>query len=1147
MLPDLPDPPPNPGVLVRLTGLVAIECESTGSHHLSSAQARVAFVRMALDGPGGTGRDQLADTIWPDGLPDTWASALRSVVSRVRSFVAGATTDDGVPVVAQGGRYLLRLPPGAVIDLERAQQEVAEAVAAHAEGASADARRLAESALTCLRRPLLPEHDGDWVNEVRARLAELLATALETASLAASAAGDGVAALRLADEVVRHAPLRESAYRARMTAHVAAGNCAEAMRTYHELRRTLADELGIDPSPESQAAYVALLGGPAPDDKEDPSQRGPRSPAPFVGRVGELAALARAWSRAERGTSHMVLVTGEAGVGRTRLVTEAAHRISLSGGLVAHGRCDRDPSVPYQPFAEAIGELLTAGLDDQDDARARAVLAALAADPTASEHPAAVVDLVVRVSRDRPVLLFLDELDLAGEDTLAVLRQVFRRRHEASLLVVATAGPAARRPDRLLAAVQAVDQDGWLYRLSLPGLTERDVAALVTEVVPEEFLAELPSTRRLVADTAGNAYLLLELLQWPCERDGDSGEELSPAIHDYAAAQLAWLAPEPRRLLRAAAAAGRVFELDLVVEVAELDSGRAMDALDLLLAAGILSEAGAARSGRYRFTHDVLRRSVYARLSTVRRRGLHSRLADVIESRRAGDLAGYTRALAHHRSAGATEGGDQRAVRWLWRAAARAGADGAAEDAVRLHRDALRHVPSADSRLHAEAITNLGLAQLAAGHPGCEQTLLDGALHAVHSERLPVAARAALGLADAVGTRPELRGEAAALIELLVQEVREHAPGPGAGGIDGVILGRLLARQVRLGSTVVAGSLADAALVALTRELGLLVGDMEAVAWRHTLAGELLAVATAVDDADARLVAAHHQAMAAELRGDLGARSDALAALVAAAHDAGRFGDALLLEHAVATAVTHGRFTDAALTARAAAVFTGHGDRAASPAAATAVDGSSAVSPAPGSLAERQLLVAGLLRTSLQPAAVRSPVTGLEAAERSLLALAGGARGGPHLTVRAFATGAEPLPPGDEWPHLMGVLALGAVELGDPMTADALRTRLARHAGLVCGVGYRTFVGPVSFHLGRLAVVAGDWDEAESQLTSALSWLTEREAWPWIALAKQALARAFAGRAGRGDRSSARALFAEANSALAGVGLRHLVTAPAER
>jgi hypothetical protein len=276
--------------------------------------------------------------------------------------------------------------------------------------------------------------------------------------------------------------------------------------------------------------------------------------------------------------------------------------------------------------------------------------------------------------------------------------------------------------------------------------------------------------------------------------------------------------------------------------------------------------------------------------------------------------------------------------------------------------------------------------------------------------------------------------------------------------------------------------------------------------------------------------------MAAELRGDVDARQEALAALVAAAHGASPLGDALLLDHAVATAVTQGRFTDAALTASLAAALTRE------PRTRTgAVDGWAAISPAPGTLAERQLLVAGLLRASLWPAVAGSAETSLEAAERSLLTLADGVRGHPHLTVRAYATGAESLPTGDEWSHLMGVLALGAVELGDPTTAEALRERLAPHAGTVCGVGYRTFAGPVSFHLGRLAVVVGDWEEAETQLTAAVTWLDDRGARPWAALARQSLAQALAGRARAGDRDSARTLLAEANEALSEAGLRHRV------
>lgn len=1114
-------------MLIRLAGLVAIEHDGSAPRHLLSAQAQVAFARMTLERASGTSRDQLADTVWPDELPDTWASALRSVVSRVRAFVAGTQAASEATLVAQGGRYLLRLPADAVVDLERAEAEVSEATEAFAAGACADAQRLTTAAVSCLERPFLPNHEGEWVTNVRERMSELLVSGLTTASLAASALHDERNAVRFAEEAVRRAPLRESTHRCLMSAHLAAGNRAEALRTYHALRRMLAEELGIDPAPETQAAYVDILGAPVTSSSRT---HGPvRSAAPFVGRRTELATLAEAWSQAEHGASHLVLVTGESGIGKTRLVTEAARRITLAGGVVMYGRCDHGSTVPYQPFMEALGGFLAATPGDslpQLSHATRESLAMLIAQP---QHPIGEVtpskraellltltDLLVRVAHDQSVFLVLDDIDLADHDTLVLLRNLFRRRSGTSLLVVATAGVPARRPDHVAAAIHDIDREGWLHRVAVRGLDETDVRTLVRQMLPETSADHVPSPHRLVADTAGNPYLVVELLRW--HRDTHSGARrrgVPSGINDYAAARLAALEPAPRQLLRTAAAAGPSFELDVTAEAAELDTVRSMDALEALVAHGIVAEVvNPANGHEYRYIHEILRRALYEQLSQARRRWLHTRLADAIERRRAGNLSRYSRILAHHRAVGAEPDGDQRAVRWAWRAAARALGDGAPEEAVCLHRQALDHVPAADHQLRAEALTNLGLAQLAAGHPECDQTILNGAIQALHSGRLNIAAQAALGLADTVNRRPQLRRETTALIDLLV---RKSHPDQQIGraepsSIDGVTLGLLLAVQCRLGIPVAAGTTATTALAALARELCQLEGPAH-VTRRLTLAEEMLIVATATNDRNAQMLAAHHRAMAAEMTGDLTARQEALAALMSAVGDGELLGDALLVDHAVATAVTQGRFTDAVAASKLATPVIG--------------DAARGITPTPGSLAARQLLIARWLRRSTWPTIAQFSRTA-ETAERSLTALIEGDRGWSHLAVRALATGAEPLPSGDEWAHSVGLLALGCVELGDPTTADAVRTLLLPYANLTCGVGYRSFVGPASFHLGRLAVLTGDWDEAERQLSSALPALASRQARPWLALAEQALARARAG-----DRRPVHTLRAEANRALA--------------
>jgi hypothetical protein len=196
------------------------------------------------------------------------------------------------------------------------------------------------------------------------------------------------------------------------------------------------------------------------------------------------------------------------------------------------------------------------------------------------------------------------------------------------------------------------------------------------------------------------------------------------------------------------------------------------------------------------------------------------------------------------------------------------------------------------------------------------------------------------------------------------------------------------------------------------------------------------------------------------------------------------------------------------------------------------------ISPAPGSLAARQIHVAGWLHRSTRPMidAGFAPASG--AAEQALSALISGDRGWSHLRVRALANGSEPLPAGDEWPHVAGLLALGAVEIGDPTTADAVRALLTPYAKLTCGIGYRTYTGPATFHLGRLAILAGDWAEAERHLVAALSQLMSRQARPWMALAQTALAQALQARGRPGDRRSAEALRAEAARTLSSLSLR---------
>jgi DNA-binding SARP family transcriptional activator len=443
---------------------------------------RIVLAALVIERANGVPRERLADIVWPDALPKTWGSALRTHVSKVRSVVSSAVGGSGETVVAAEAGYQLALPVGfeLAVDIDEAEADLAEArrVLPTAPDRSLD---LALRAAAVVRAPFLPGHDGPWVDDVRARLGDLLSGALEVGSRAAADAGDTDTAVALAEEVVQRSPERESAHRTLMGALGRAGNRADALRAYQRLRRVLADELGVDPSPETEAAYLDLL-GPAPPPRSPGS--GPRpgpgtshgpGPAtvPFVGRTAELEVLAEAWEQAAEGARHVVVVTGEAGIGKTRLTSEAALAAGRAGGQLLIGRCDQEAIVPYQPFVEALDGLVAATPPDElpdlgTDAWAE--LGALLPSVDAPRRPAgvdrgrlfgAVTDLVAAAAAERPVLLVLDDLQWADDDTMLMVRHLLRRAGDAPILVVAVCRDHDLDPGQTLAeVVHALDRDG---------------------------------------------------------------------------------------------------------------------------------------------------------------------------------------------------------------------------------------------------------------------------------------------------------------------------------------------------------------------------------------------------------------------------------------------------------------------------------------------------------------------------------------------------------------------------------------------------------------------------------------------------------------------------------------------------------------
>lgn len=1096
---------------ITLAGDVTIAGTATETRHIVTGPPRVVLAALVLD-PGGVARDRLAGLVWPESMPRTWASALRTHVSKVRTLVTAAVGGAGETIVSGDAGYHLVLPAGVslVLDVHEAERELDDARRA-LPAEPATARQLAWQAADRLRAPFLAGHPGPWAEAVRAHLADVAVSALEVAAEAAAALVDGAGAVEAATDAVRRAPLRESAHRALMAAYAAAGNRADALGAYRRLRRDLADELGVDPSPETEAAYIELLGpvaparpaGPPAGDELSAVLGGPPPGlAPFVGRTAELAALAAAWQQAAAGARHLVVVAGEAGIGKTRLATEAARRAYEDRGLVLFGRCDPEAIVPYQPLVEALDGLVAATPADDLPALGEATMAELATVLPSLDRPrrpsgpdraalfAAVTDLVAAAARERPLLLVLDDLQWADDDSLLLLRHLLRRAGDAPVLVIAVSRDHDLEPGHTLAeVVHALDRDGWVRRVRLRGLAEPEVGDLLGHICgPGDHGG---AARRLVAETAGNPFLVTELARARRDGAGDAGSEIPQGVHDLVRTRLARLDDATVGLLRAGAVVGARFDLDIAAAVAGLDRGALLDAADAALASGLVDEDTA---DRYRFPHDIVRRTLLAQVSGARLRSLHASTADAIERLRADVLEGHAAVLAHHSAAGAARGGDERAVRWARRASALAARRSAPAEAVRLCRQALAHVPPGRPALQAEVTVDLGAALLAAGDPSAAATLLEGAELARRHCRPEVVGRAALALADAAAERPDLRSQAGTLVRAALAATGDSDGRPGPGGRDAEVLrARLLVRRLRLaGEGTATGVRAPSPVLQALGNRVAALSDPRDLDERGRLADELAELAAATGDPAHRVRAAHEQAMVAATVGDEAGVASSLATVAALVAEHGdSFGAAALAERAVARATAEGRFTEAraALDAAVAAVAADRGTGG--------PDGADA-------------------------AAAR------------------------HRAVIGWLTGESPLPDpahrppaeGPERLHALALAAIAACERGDPAAIIEVRAALAPGADLVCGLGYRTFVGAAAYHLGRLAAVAGDLDEAERHLLAALRLHSALHARPWVALTQDALADVLETRGHRSDHDWIAGLRAEASWLAGDLGLR---------
>jgi SARP family transcriptional regulator, regulator of embCAB operon len=245
---------------IHLAGEVSIEhdqCTVTDWRRVGR-QGRLAFAFLVAEHWRSIPRDELIGELWPENAPPSSDRALSAVMSKLRSLLDSG----GMPafeIATAFGCYQMRLPRNVWIDVEAAAEGIDQAEGAMRANRYRDAWGPAQIACHIARRPFLLGDDGPWATRMRTNLEEILVRAYESLSEIFVWSGEPATATRYATLAVEVEPFRETAHQRLMRAHAAAGNRAEALRAYERCRCLLSDELGVSPSPQTEAVYMEIL------------------------------------------------------------------------------------------------------------------------------------------------------------------------------------------------------------------------------------------------------------------------------------------------------------------------------------------------------------------------------------------------------------------------------------------------------------------------------------------------------------------------------------------------------------------------------------------------------------------------------------------------------------------------------------------------------------------------------------------------------------------------------------------------------------------------------------------------------------------------------------------------------------------------
>jgi class 3 adenylate cyclase/tetratricopeptide (TPR) repeat protein len=643
-----------------------------------------------------------------------------------------------------------------------------------------------------------------------------------------------------------------------------------------------------------------------------PSRLGRAPVFGFVGRLDERAELSEIAAAAEAGHRQVALISGEPGIGKSRLAGQAAIDLHSRGAAVLFGRSTEDVDPPHRPWAEALSHYVEHGPQsvierhvDRHGGELMRLAPGLAERVPGVPEPrntdaeterymlrAAAIGMLVEACREQAVVVLLDDVQWADSQSLALLKHLVSSTADVELLVLGTHRESElTRGHPLNQVLGDLRREEGVRRIRLTGLESDEVGALMESALGEP----LPDDRTELVDeisreTDGNPFFVGELLRHLDEAGGvsggDGGQWASPgalgnvglpqSIREVVTSRAERLGTDTASLLSTAAVIGRDFDLELLAQATGRGQDEVLDSLDGAIRGALLLEGRS--PGRFTFAHSLVNNTLYEELGATRRAQIHRRVAEAIEEMCGADPGGRAEELAWHWLRTTTPQMPLKAAEHSIKAGERALDALAPAEALEWFQRAIEvldQTSDADPSQRCDAVTGLGDAQRQLGDPEYGDTLLEACELAKELGDGPRIARAALantrGFTSVVGQVDERRIEALeTALELCGKDSRRAA------------LLSLLAVELSYGADLERRMSLSAEAVNLARESG----DRQALAWalarrqiaiaapetleqRLAEADEMVALADDLDDTMLRYWAHVWRAMDALEIGDL--------------------------------------------------------------------------------------------------------------------------------------------------------------------------------------------------------------------------------------------------------------------------------------